>query len=159
YSAHQDTLDYGHAVPVADGARLRRERSRGDRCSREDLSRGGGAYRAGDVARRDPAPDSRGRQDSRGARRLLQHPAHVRRRRLPTGKGGVMRVGRIPYVNCYPVYGAIDRGVVPLDAEIVDGVPSALNAQMAARTLDVSVISAVEYARDSRQYLLLPDLA
>lgn len=70
-----------------------------------------------------------------------------------------MRVGRIPYVNCYPVYGAIDRGVVPLDAEIVDGVPTALNGQMAAGALDVSVISAIEYARDSRQYLLLPDLA
>jgi chorismate dehydratase len=71
----------------------------------------------------------------------------------------MMRVGRIPYVNCYPVYGAIDRNVVPLDATIVDGVPSALNAQMAAGALDVSVISAVEYARDSQRYLLLPDLA
>jgi chorismate dehydratase len=71
----------------------------------------------------------------------------------------MMRVGRIPYVNCYPVYGAIDRGVVPLDAQIVDGVPSALNAQMAAGSLDVSVISAVAYARDSKRYLLLPDLA
>jgi chorismate dehydratase len=70
-----------------------------------------------------------------------------------------MRVGRIPYVNCYPVYGGIDRGAVPLDAEIVDGVPTALNAQMAAGHLDVSVISAVEYARDSQRYLLLPDLA
>ena len=70
-----------------------------------------------------------------------------------------MRVGRIPYVNCYPVYGAIDRGTVPLAAEIVDGVPSALNRQMAAGVLDVSVISAVEYARDSSRYLLLPDLA
>lgn len=70
-----------------------------------------------------------------------------------------MRVGRIPYVNCYPVYGAIDRGIVPLDATIVDGVPSALNAQMAAGALDVSVISAVEYARDAKRYLLLPDLA
>ena len=40
----------------------------------------------------------------------------------------MMRVGRIPYVNCYPVYGAIDRDVVRIDAEIVDGVPSALNA-------------------------------
>lgn len=70
-----------------------------------------------------------------------------------------MRVGRIPYVNCYPVYGAIDRGVVPLDAEIVDGVPSELNARMAAGALDVSVISAVEYARDASRYLLLPDLA
>ncbi|MGH7676997.1 MAG: MqnA/MqnD/SBP family protein, partial [Gemmatimonadaceae bacterium] len=55
-----------------------------------------------------------------------------------------MRIGRIPYVNCYPVYGAIDRGVISLDAEIVDGVPSVLNAHMAAGTLDVSVISAVE---------------
>lgn len=70
-----------------------------------------------------------------------------------------MRVGRIPYVNCYPVYGAIDRGVVPLSAEIVEGVPTALNAYMAAGKLDVSVISAVEYARDAQRYLLLPDLA
>lgn len=70
-----------------------------------------------------------------------------------------MRVGRIPYVNCYPVYGGIDRGVVPFGAEIVDGVPTALNAKMAAGALDVSVISAVEYARDNERYLLLPDLA
>lgn len=72
-----------------------------------------------------------------------------------------MRVGRIPYVNCYPVYGGIDRGVVPSppEARIIDGVPSALNSQMAAGSLDVSVISAVEYARDPRRYLLLPDLA
>jgi chorismate dehydratase len=71
----------------------------------------------------------------------------------------MMRVGRIPYVNCYPVYGAIDRGVIPIGATIVDGVPTALNAQMAMGALDVSVISAVEYARDSQRYLLLPDLA
>lgn len=70
-----------------------------------------------------------------------------------------MRVGRIPYINCYPVYGAIDRGIVPLDGTLVDGIPSALNAQMAAGTLDLSVVSAMEYARDSRRYLLLPDLA
>lgn len=70
-----------------------------------------------------------------------------------------MRVGRIPYVNCYPVYGAIDRGIVPLDGTLVDGVPSALNQRMAAGTLDVSVVSAVEYARDASRYLLLPDLA
>jgi len=70
-----------------------------------------------------------------------------------------MRVGRIPYVNCYPVYGAIDRGIVALAGDIVDGVPSALNQQMAVGVLDVSVISAVEYARDAERYLLLPDLA
>ena len=70
-----------------------------------------------------------------------------------------MRVGRIQYINCYPVYGAIDRGLVPLDARLVDGVPTALNAAMAAGQLDVSVVSAVEYARDAHRYLLLPDLA
>ena len=69
-----------------------------------------------------------------------------------------MRVGRIAYINCYPVYGAIDRGIVPLDATLVSGVPSALNRQMAAGALDVSVVSAVEYAADAQKYLLLPDL-
>jgi chorismate dehydratase len=34
-------------------------------------------------------------------------------------------------VNCYPVYGAIDRGIVRLDGEVVSGVPTELNRQMA----------------------------
>jgi chorismate dehydratase len=73
--------------------------------------------------------------------------------------GGKLRVGRIPYINCYPVYGAIDRQQVRLDATLVDGVPTELNKQMGAGTLDVSVVSAVEYARDAKRYVLLPDLA
>jgi chorismate dehydratase len=71
----------------------------------------------------------------------------------------MLRVGRIPYINCYPVYGAIDAGVVKLDAELVTGVPSDLNAKMARGQLDVSVVSAIEYARASERYVLLPDLA
>jgi chorismate dehydratase len=70
-----------------------------------------------------------------------------------------MKIGRIPYINCYPVYGAIDRGVVALDAELVDGVPTDLNRRMERGELDISVVSAVEYARDADRYLLLPDLA
>ena len=70
-----------------------------------------------------------------------------------------MRIGRIPYINCFPVYGAIDRGIVPLAGDLVTGVPTALNGLMARGELDVSVVSAVEYARDARRYLLLPDLA
>ena len=71
----------------------------------------------------------------------------------------MLRVGRIPYINCYPVYGGIDAGIVRLDAELVTGVPSDLNARMARGELDVSVVSAIEYARASERYLLLPDLA
>ena len=61
-----------------------------------------------------------------------------------------MRLGRIGYINCYPVYGAIDRGVVTVPAELVTGTPAELNDLLVAGELDVSVISAVEYARHSR---------
>jgi chorismate dehydratase len=70
-----------------------------------------------------------------------------------------VRIGRIPYINCYPVYGAVDRGLVSLGGTLVNGVPSQLNRLMAAGQLDVSVVSAVEYARAATRYLLLPDLA
>lgn len=70
-----------------------------------------------------------------------------------------MRIGRIPYINCFPVYGAVDRDIVRLPGELVTGVPSHLNGLMSRGELDISVVSAMEYARDSRRYLLLPDLA
>lgn len=70
----------------------------------------------------------------------------------------MMRVGRIPYINCYPVYGGIDRGIVTMDGTLVDGIPTTLNRLMASGHLDVSVVSTVEYARDAKRYLLLPEL-
>lgn len=70
-----------------------------------------------------------------------------------------MRLGRIGYINCYPVYGAMDRGIVPVDGELVTGSPTELNGLLAAGELDVSVVSAVEYARNAGAYHLLPDIA
>lgn len=70
-----------------------------------------------------------------------------------------IRLGRIPWINCYPVYGALDRGVVPVDAEVVSGTAAELNDLLAAGELDMSVVSAVEYARNAVAYHLLPDLA
>jgi chorismate dehydratase len=70
-----------------------------------------------------------------------------------------MRLGRIPWINCYPVYGAIDRGLVRVSAELVTGTASELNDLLAAGELQVSVVSAVEYARNAAAYHLLPDLA
>ena len=70
-----------------------------------------------------------------------------------------MRVGRIPWINCYPVYGAVDRGLVRLPGRLVSGTASELNDLLAAGELQVSVVSAVEYARNAAAYHLLPDLA
>jgi len=53
-----------------------------------------------------------------------------------------MRLGRIGYINCYPVYGAIDRNVVAAPGELVTGTPAELNDLLVAGELDVSVISA-----------------
>jgi len=69
------------------------------------------------------------------------------------------RLGRIPWINAYPVTGAIDSGLVPVDAEIITGTASELNDLMAAGELDVSLVSAVEYARAASAYHLLPGLA
>ena len=70
-----------------------------------------------------------------------------------------MRLGRISYINCYPIYGAIDRNLVSVDAQMVTGTPSELNNLLAAGELDISVVSVVEYARNAKDYHLLPDLA
>src|SRR5206468_6602871 len=75
------------------------------------------------------------------------------------GGRGRVRLGRIPYINCYPIYGAIDRGIVRTTAGLVTGTPSELNDLLVAGELDVSVISAVAYARHSKDLVLLPDLA
>jgi chorismate dehydratase len=70
-----------------------------------------------------------------------------------------MNLGRIGYINCYPIYGAIDRRIVPVPGKLVTGTPAELNDLLVAGELDVSVISAVEYARHARDLVLLPDLA
>lgn len=70
-----------------------------------------------------------------------------------------MRLGRIPWINCYPIYGAIDRGLVSVSAELVSGTASELNDLLATGALQVSAVSAVEYARNAAAYHLLPDLA
>src|SRR5213079_2845572 len=69
-----------------------------------------------------------------------------------------MRLGRIGYINCFPVYGAIDRGVVRVPAGLVTGTPAELNDLLVAGELDLSVISAVEFARNAGQLRLLPGI-
>src|SRR2546428_7374019 len=72
-----------------------------------------------------------------------------------------MRIGRIGYINCASVYGAIDRGIValPPGGELVTGTPGEANAPLVAGGLDVSVISGIGFARHSKDLVLLPELA
>jgi chorismate dehydratase len=70
-----------------------------------------------------------------------------------------MRLGRIPWINASPVNAAMDRGIVTPPETVVSATAAELNDLLAAGELDLSVISAVEYARDAAAYHLLPNLA
>ncbi|MDE2180136.1 MAG: menaquinone biosynthesis protein [candidate division NC10 bacterium] len=70
-----------------------------------------------------------------------------------------LSLGRVAYINCEPVYYGIEQGAVPAACRIVDGTPAELNDMLQAGDLDLSVISAIEYARHADRYLILPDLA
>lgn len=68
-------------------------------------------------------------------------------------------LGRVAYINCEPVYYGIQQGAIPAACQIVDGTPTELNRMLRTGELDMSVISAIEYARYPDRYLILPDLA
>ncbi len=70
-----------------------------------------------------------------------------------------LKLGRVRYINCEPVYYGLERGIVPAECEIHDGTPAELNEQLRLGRLDVSVISAMEAAQRPEAYRLLPDLA
>ena len=70
-----------------------------------------------------------------------------------------MRLGRIPWINAAPVNAAMDRGIIQPPESVVSATAAELNDLLAAGELDLSVVSAVEYARDAALYHLLPHLA
>ena len=69
------------------------------------------------------------------------------------------RIGRVKYINCEPIYYGIEQGAIPAVCRIVDGTPAELNLMLREGHLDISVISAIEYARHPDRYVILPDLA
>ncbi len=70
-----------------------------------------------------------------------------------------LKLGRVRYINCEPVYYALEHGLVYADCEIYDGTPAELNGRLRTGELDVSVISAMEAALRPLAYRLLPGLA
>lgn len=66
-------------------------------------------------------------------------------------------VGHIAYTNCVPFFHHLRAA--GFCGEIVSGVPAQLNQLLAAGKIDVSPSSSFEYARNWRDYLLLPGLS
>lgn len=68
-----------------------------------------------------------------------------------------LTVGRINYVNTIPFFHHLEQtGFAGL---VIDGVPAELNTHLAAGVIDLSPSSSFEYARNWRDYLILPGLS
>lgn len=70
-----------------------------------------------------------------------------------------LRIGQVDYLNCLPVYHALEEGLLSLDAELVKGAPTCLNKLFLQGDLDVTPISSIEYARNMDYCLILPGLS
>lgn len=70
-----------------------------------------------------------------------------------------IRLGYIDYLNCLPVYYAIEGGHVPIEARMVKGPPTKLNTMFIEGKLDITPISSIEFARHSDSAVILPNMS
>jgi chorismate dehydratase len=68
-------------------------------------------------------------------------------------------LGRIAYLNVLPIYFALENVFSENGFKLVQGTPAELNSLMRRGEVDLGSISAMEYGRAFRDYLLLPDLS
>ncbi len=69
------------------------------------------------------------------------------------------RLGRVGYVNCLPIFYAIESGLIQLPAELVADHPSRLNTLLAAGKIEVTAVSSIAYAHNRESCVILPDLS
>ena len=69
------------------------------------------------------------------------------------------RLGRIQYLNVLPIYFALEHVFNDNGFHLVRGTPAELNSRMRRGEIDLGSISAMEYGRCPRDYLLLADLS
>ena len=70
----------------------------------------------------------------------------------------MLRLGRVAFINTFPVEWALARHLDPGEIREVAAVPTELNRLLSAGELDVANVSSVEYANNPERYVLLPSL-
>jgi len=69
-----------------------------------------------------------------------------------------LRVGRVDFINTFPLAWSLDHRLEPGAIDEVLAVPTALNALLAAGDLDVANVSSIAYAQHPQEYVLLPSV-
>lgn len=69
------------------------------------------------------------------------------------------RVGHIQFINCFPLfYGLIEKKFL-LDIDLIKSYPTELNSMLAAGKLDLAPISSISYAKNYKDYMIIPDIS
>jgi len=71
----------------------------------------------------------------------------------------MLRIGRIQYANCTPIFHAFQKHFSDTNYELVNGVPATLNSLLLQGSIDVCPSSSIEYALHPEKYLILRDLS
>jgi chorismate dehydratase len=79
----------------------------------------------------------------------------------PPEAGSPVRVGRIEFVNCFPLYHHFERELAAhgVGAEIIEGHPAALNELLVDGSIDVTLSSSIAFARNADAQVLLPQVS
>jgi chorismate dehydratase len=70
-------------------------------------------------------------------------------------ENSLLRIGKIRYLNMYPVFCVLEKSMRGQSYEIIPGVPSWLNQMVRSGAVDVSPSSSIEYLRNPDRYTLL----
>jgi chorismate dehydratase len=70
-----------------------------------------------------------------------------------------VRLGKISYANCLPVYWGLSNGLRPRWLDLTPAPPTVLNGMLANEALDISPVSSVAYARHAEDWLILPSIS
>lgn len=70
-----------------------------------------------------------------------------------------LKIGQVDYLNCLPVYHALEEGLIEADYELVKGPPTELNKLFLSDHLVATPISSIEYASNNKDCIVLPDLS
>lgn len=77
------------------------------------------------------------------------------------GSSAPVRVGRIEFINCFPLYHHFEEALAArgIASVIVEGDPATLNRRLVAGEIDVALPSSIEYDRHADTLALLPQVS
>lgn len=70
-----------------------------------------------------------------------------------------LKLGKINFLNVFPIYYALEKGIIRHPFQIIYGTPSELNEIASSQNLIASAVSSVEYGRHFDHYFLIPNLS